>query len=166
MPEENENKIEENKPEENKNIPKKNVSCKTCSPWTVTMAIVIVLVIVGGVATAGAVAMGHHNQSRFGGRVEFAGGYGRGGMMRGGMMGRARGIGRSAINGKITAVNGDTITVNANNKDFTVNIADTTQIYNTTNIASKSDLKTDQTVIVRGLPNSSGQINAIIIRIK
>lgn len=141
------------------------------SPLTIALIAIAGLVIVGTLVSAGVMVFSHKNSQRSAIRdtldEESAGrnfGMGRGGMMRDGF-GTER-VGRNIISGKITAINGDTLTVSANNKNYTINIQDTTEIYNGTSIASKSDFKTDQSVTVQGKPNSSGQINANIIEIE
>lgn len=93
--------------------------------------------------------------------------YGDGGMMEGrGMMG---GYGRenTRISGEVTAINGNQITIKDNDSNqYTVNISDTTSYRNNAGIAKASDLKVNNSVLVIGSSNSSGEINATLIEIR
>jgi hypothetical protein len=91
------------------------------------------------------------------------GGYARGGMMGGGF----RTERRSGIEGKITKVDGNNITINNGSSDIQLAIQDTTSIYNSTGgIISKGDLKVDNQIVVAGRPNSSGVVQAVMIQVK
>jgi len=74
----------------------------------------------------------------------------------------------SGISGKITAISGDNLIIHSDsaNKDYTVVISNNTSIRNSREIASKSDLKNNQTIRVSGTSNSSGQILARLIVIQ
>ncbi len=62
--------------------------------------------------------------------------------------------------GTISKIDGNTLTVHTISQDYSVIVSATTSIYKAGMIAKQSDLTTGVTVIVRGAPNSSGQILA------
>ena len=130
----------------------------------VVLIVVVFLLVVGGIAGAAKLAFlrrsfGQVNIERD--TVNRSGGYG-GGMTGG--RGMHQRIG-SGIIGRITKIDGNNLTVHkdSNNKDYTVIIADTTQIQKNGDIASKSDLTLGLAITVQGNANSSGQIAAIRI---
>lgn len=133
------------------------------------VGIVIIIVLAIG---AGAMVIGHEFRGNKGFESKNNMMIGRGGvgygMGRDGMMNRGAGIRAKATNsGSIKSIDGNGLTVTINSKDVAVVIADTTSIYNSDgSIASKSDLKVNQSIAIFGRPNSSGQINANTIMIK
>jgi len=70
---------------------------------------------------------------------------------------------RNTIRGQITAVNGDTVTVQLlNGASQTVQITNTTTIDNA-NQGTKQDLQNGKTVQINGITNSDGSINATTV---
>ena len=162
MESENVAKVEEKKSE-------KSVSCCANNHGMKSIMIVIaILVVLGGIACVAKLMFVRHgiNQvsvkknSSFG-QSGFEGGYG--GRMMGGR--GTRGQTGAGLIGKITKINGDNLTIHkdSNNKDYTVVIADTTQIQKDGDVAAKSELVIGQAITIRGGANSSGQIAANII---
>lgn len=94
--------------------------------------------------------------------MRHGGGLGERGMGRGKMGGHMR---SNTVIGAVTKVDGANLTVKDAGTDVVVTIADTTQIYKNNAVASKSDITVGSTVIVQGLPNSSGAIQASVITI-
>lgn len=98
---------------------------------------------------------------QFGRKSELRGGYG---MMHGGVMGRGRGqfggrgmmSGHSASAGKVTAVNGQTLTVDFSGDSKTVQISDTTRFP----LNSATAVKVGDQVVVVGEQDSKGVIQA------
>lgn len=72
---------------------------------------------------------------------------------------------RDGLIGTVTRIDGNNLTVHTNEKDYTVTIADSTSIYKSDEIAKQSDITANAPVIVRGAPNSSGQIAAKVIEL-
>lgn len=168
---------------ENEEIKKEDkvVNRPDFSPALRTGAIIIgTLAILAGIFWLGRASTGnYHSGWRNGDRFERGlNGYQMGpGMMRRSFddddIGSRRGmVGGSyygsSISGTISAINGNNITVkDSNNKEYTVTISDTTSIIASDgSIAKQSDLKENNSVIVRGPSGSNGQINATVIRIK
>jgi len=136
-------------------------------PFVITGFVILAILVIGAVA----MTFGHgfrNNDRGFRNNVvierEGTGfGMGRGGMMKSGEGIRERGN----LSGSIKAIDGNNLTVTISSKDVTVVIADDTSIYNSDgSIASKSDLKVNQSIAIVGRPNSSGQINPNTIIIK
>lgn len=132
------------------------------------LGLLVFLVVLGGAFMVGRVSGGFHRGTEVK-NVRNNGGCG-GGMMGGrGGLGQGRTGGQMVgqrYSGSITAVNGNSFTLNSSNKNVTVNIATDTSIYNSDGtIAKQTDLKVGNNVIVSGPSNSNGEINATIIRI-
>jgi len=139
-------------------------SKKKSKTWIIVGAIIILVVLVG-VASFAAIGAKHFNKKgEFG--IMGQGGCGKEGMMAGRGFGEKR-LGFGRLNGQITAISGDNITVkDAAGDEVTVAISDTTSIYNQGKIAKQSDLKVNNSVIVSGRPNSSGIVQATAIFIR
>jgi len=131
----------------------------------VLLVILVVLLVFGGVA---GLSMAFH-WSGLGGKGEL-------GMMRGGGCRAergnfgARGMKNSSlsarVSGKITAIDGNNVTVKTSSKDIAVVISDSTSLRQSGEIAKQSDLKVDDTISVIGASNSTGVLNATFITIK
>ncbi|MFA7244151.1 MAG: DUF5666 domain-containing protein [Patescibacteria group bacterium] len=139
----------------------------------ITLAIIAVVILVGGMAAVGHAFFHGHSERKFE-RVsvertgpDMMGGFGdnmMGEYRNGGM--RESGMRRGGHEGKITAVNGDNLTMTNGSSDTSVAILDSTSIYNADGkIISKGDLKVDDQIIVRGRPNSNGVIQAVVIQV-
>ncbi len=138
----------------------------------IILAVMAVVVIAGGAAAVGFKLL-RHMPDRGINKISIERG-GEFGMMDGGREGRGMMYGgrtehrqRGGIEGKITKVDGDNITINNGSSDIRVAILDSTSIYDSTGgIISKSDLKVDGQIIVRGRPNSDGIVQAVIIQVR
>lgn len=123
-----------------------------------TVAIIVgavVVVILG----AGIFAAFHLRNGRFIAKRGFNGFYGRSGYgMTGGRHGFRGGNFNSgnAISGKVTAVNGQTLTIDASGTSKTVQISDSTRFP----IGSATDIKTGDQVVVFGEQDSKGTVQA------
>ena len=129
-----------------------------------TVAIIVgavVVVILG----AGIFAAFHLRNGRFIAKRGFNGFYGRSGYgMKGGrgMMGGGYGFrggnfnSGNTISGKVTAVNGQTLTIDASGTSKTVQISDSTRFP----IGSATDIKTGDQVVVFGEQDSKGTVQA------
>lgn len=73
---------------------------------------------------------------------------------------------KNRISGKVTKIDGNNLTINNNNKDIIVIIADNTSIRNNNQIAAKNDVKVGDEIMVMGQSDSNGQITAKMINIK
>ena len=85
-----------------------------------------------------------------------------GGMMRSGQRG---GFGQE-IFGTLTKIDGNSLTVNYNNKDVVISVTSDTSITKSGEIAKQSDLALNQSVSVTGTSKSDGSVVASQIRIK
>lgn len=81
------------------------------------------------------------------------------------MMGAGHRFGQRLL-GSITAITGNVLTLHNSSADQSIVISDSTSIYKNGQIAKQSDLKVGDVISVSGKPNSSGQIQAILIEIQ
>ena len=81
-----------------------------------------------------------------------------------GRMGKHGGM--VGVNGQVSTVSGSAITVKQDAKDVSVAVLDTTSIYKAGVIAKLADVAVGDLVIVKGLPNSSGVVQASAIFIQ
>jgi hypothetical protein len=88
-----------------------------------------------------------------------------GGRFDRGEMGGREDVG-ALVDGKVTAISGNTMTVNSDSKDYTVNIVETTSISRNRSIAKQSDIAVGNTVSVKGKSKSDGSVDATSISIK
>lgn len=125
---------------------------------------VIGILILAGIFALGAAAGMHRNFGFRGERNIIENGrFGRG------MMGRgfeSRGAIGQRVTGKITVINGNSITINNSAGDTAVTIQTTTSISKAGVVAKQSDLTVGNTVSVVGQSDASGALVATFINIK
>ena len=126
---------------------------------------VIFILILGGVFALGRMSGGRFERVGVERNISINSGFGmRSGFDRG-MMGNR--FGQEGVNGQITAINNNTLTVKTSSQNITVTVLSTTSIRKSDGtIGKQSDLAVNNNVIVSGPSDSSGNINANFIIIK
>jgi hypothetical protein len=128
---------------------------------SLVITVLVALLTLGGGFFAG---MKYQQIKRAGAFGNFAGGQGQRGT-NGTQNGRAIGNGFRPVNGNILSIDDKGITVKLNDgSSKIILISDTTSI-NNVQAATKTDLKTGQTVMVVGQTNSDGSVSAQNIQI-
>lgn len=111
-------------------------------------------------------AMGRRNVAFRSDRFAVVGGHG----MMGGLQNGVGGMGMQArggqLLGSVLSINGSTITVRNSSADTSVAIQSTTSFYKNRLVAKQSDLRVGDVILVRGLPDSSGVVQATVISIR